>query len=1039
LHIAGTEHRSVLVLFLRNNQVKKEGNYMLSKGNKDIRFQVLGIYLIFLIFLTALIIFSVQPGVSAANNLALGRTVTVDSTYSSYAGTNAVDGVISDASRWLSANTNGPHWITIDLGASYTLGAAWIYTGFGDTGAVANWVLQSWNGSVWQDIAGTMVTGNTNVDLCQLFSSSVTTSRVRFYSTDNGYVRVKEIELYVSGQAPTPTPTPAPSGTPNVKVLVNQSGYELNKPKRLTAPLASNGTPFYIKKVGNANILFSGTITNNVGDFSGFNPSDPGEYVIETGGETSVPFSIGPYWIQKVSIKPALDFMIGSRAYVGITTGHTNTEMWRDGCQYAFEIPSLLNQYWANPSVYERMPVTVSYVSGYGDLDPPAANSPDLIKLVHWGLDRILKTSLNHTLLKGQLAYFLYSYPEIKQYITQNTYNTVRDYAFNIWRNDDRSRYSWGGYEVDHTGNLLQVYTQIGSGKGTFPPGHSIIPNLLMYEVAKREGRADYMDYFNAAYNQTAWIINNLDWNDPTTTKGQRMSERITMEALAYFQKNYAGQAPPGLLAKIDSWADIMIARSNNLWDFRKYDDPADGSGTGDLWIIPSFNEPGNVAGFPAAALAACQVLTDPVKANRLRQISYAQVDNVFGRNPFGRHFSHDAPRDFEGVESGWFTEYQGGAGELNNVLGVLDASPKEASYPYNPSADYGYTEGWVNFNTAWNEALAYLAAEDTEVKVFDPGFAAEINTVSPGQTIGIQLKAPLNFNYNSVESGHIIVLSSNGDSEKLAVNEVTANHLNFRATAVVSTAAANSGDGVIQAPANGWFAISYGYGFFKKEVIFTGNGSSFVKGGATPTPAPTVTPTPTPTPTPAATPTPIPTATSTPTPGGVLFSDNFEDGDAIGWTVVNGAWSVVTDGAKVYKQTSTTGEALIYAGSTLWTNYTVEAKMKLYTTGTAATGIIGRYTDGNNYYLLRLHIGYGKVELYKKSGGTFTLLQDAALTITTNTWYSLKLVLNGGNLTGYVDGVQKVSATDNSITAGCIGVRAYVQSCAVDDFSVTQ
>lgn len=1002
------------------------------KNGKIKSFPALSILVMWIGFLIGGTLFPVLPGVLADNNLALGKSVTVDSTYSTYVGSNAVDGVISDASRWLSANTNGPHWITIDLGASYTLGAAWIYTGFGDTGAVANFVLQSWNGSIWQDISGTSVTGNTSVALYQQFSSAVTTSKVRFYSTDNGYVRVKEIELYAPGQAPTPTPTPTPSSTPNVKVLVNQSGYELNKPKRFTAPLASNGTPFYLKKVGNTTVLFSGTVSNNLGDFTGFNPSDPGEYVVEVGGEVSVPFSIGPYWIQRVSVKPALDFMIGSRAYVGTTSGHTNTEMWRDGCQYAFEIPSLLHQYWANPSAYDRMPVTVNYVAGYGDLDPPAANSPDIIKLVHWGLDRILKTSLNHTLLKEQLAYFLFTYPEIKQYITQNTYNAVRDYAFNIWRTEDRSRYSWGGYEVTHTGNLLQVYTQIGSGKGTFPPGHSVIPNLLMYEVAKREGRADYMDYFNAAYNQTTWIINNLDWNDPTTTKGQRMSERVTMEGLAYFQKNYPALAPPGLLNKITSWADIMIARSNNMWDFRKYDDPADGSGTGNIWIIPSFNEPGNVAGFPAAALAACQALSDPAKADRLRQIAYSQVDNVFGRNPFGRHFSHDASRDFEGVESGWFVEYQGGAGELNNVLGVLDASPKEASYPYNPSADYGYTEGWVNFNTAWNEALAFLAVEDTAVKVFDQSFGTEINTVSPGQTIGAQLKAPLNFIYNAVESGQINIVSSSGDTEKLTVNEVTVNNLNFRVTVNVSTAAANSGDGIIQAPVSGWFAISYGYGFFKKEVLFTGNGSNFVKGGATPTPTPTGTPTPTPTGT------PTPTSTPTPSPGGILFSDNFEDGDANGWTVVNGSWSVVTDGTKVYKQTSTTGEGLVYAGNSAWTNYAVEAKLKLYTTGTAATGIIGRYTNSNNYYLLRLHIGYGKVELYKKSGGTFTLLQEAVMSINTNTWYTLKLVLNGTSLTGYVDGVQKVTATDSSISSGCIGVRAYTQSCAVDDFMVT-
>lgn len=204
--------------------------------------------------------------------------------------------------------------------------------------------------------------------------------------------------------------------------------------------------------------------------------------------------------------------------------------------------------------------------------------------------------------------------------------------------------------------------------------------------------------------------------------------------------------------------------------------------------------------------------------------------------------------------------------------------------------------------------------------------------------------------------------------------------------------------------------------------------------GGATPTP----TPTPTSTGTVTASPTPTPTATPTATPGGNLFSDDFEDGNSIGWTNVNGTWSVVTDGTKVYKQTSTSGEALTYAGNSTWTNYTVESRVKLYTTASnAGSGIIGRYTDSNNYYLLRLHSGLNKVQLYKKVGGTFSLLNEVVMTINTNQWYTLRLVLSGSSLTGYVDGVQKVSATDSSLTGGCIGVRGYSQSCAVDDVVV--
>jgi hypothetical protein len=183
--------------------------------------------------------------------------------------------------------------------------------------------------------------------------------------------------------------------------------------------------------------------------------------------------------------------------------------------------------------------------------------------------------------------------------------------------------------------------------------------------------------------------------------------------------------------------------------------------------------------------------------------------------------------------------------------------------------------------------------------------------------------------------------------------------------------------------------------------------------------------------------PTPVTTPTPTPTPGGNLFSDDFEDGNSSGWTVASGSWSVVTDGTKVFKQTSTSGEAVVYAGNSTWTNYTVEAKVKLYNTGAnTASGIITRYKDGSNYYLLRLH-GSGKVQLYKKVAGTFTLLQEATQTGSANTWYTLKLVVSGSNLTGYVDGAQKVAVADSSVANGSIGARTYTQSAAIDNVVV--
>ena len=49
--------------------------------------------------------------------------------------------------------------------------------------------------------------------------------------------------------------------------------------------------------------------------------------------------------------------------------------------------------------------------------------------------------------------------------------------------------------------DLYDVITVVGTGKGRECPGHSIMPNLFMYEVAKREGLADTDRFLEAARN----------------------------------------------------------------------------------------------------------------------------------------------------------------------------------------------------------------------------------------------------------------------------------------------------------------------------------------------------------------------------------------------------------------------------------------------------------------------------------------------------------------------------------------------------------
>ncbi|GAA2878088.1 hypothetical protein GCM10010517_40000 [Streptosporangium fragile] len=610
------------------------------------------------------------------------------------------------------------------------------------------------------------------------------------------------------------------STKPSQDVLVNQSGYDLGASKRFTAPRAEDGSPFTVTREGSSTVLFSGTVTGGAGDFTAFNPSSPGPYVITVTGTaagtgTSHPFGIGANWTYRVSLQRAIDFMVESRCAHGDATklvftdpagnrcnrGNTGVA-WRDDHQFSFSLQGLISMYLANPDAFTGTPGTGRYD---GLAIPTTPDAPEIAKLVNWGVDLYLQGQVNHDLLKEQLAWFVHAYPHFSRWIPREQYVKARDHLVRLWGDPARDRWNW--YDIAHTADLFQTYTVIGTGKGQFPPGHSIVPNLMMYEVAKRDGLPDPDRYLAAATAQAKWIVDNLDWNAPGTTKGQRMSEHVTVTSLVYLLRNHPDAAPPGLAEKIRQWADVLISRSANMWDFRKY--------SADLWIIPEFNEPGNVAGLPAAALAAAGVIDDAATAKALRRIAASHIDNVFGRNPADAHFSHDAAtaEGFEGVERGWPKEYPPGrgAGELEEVRGVLDGSPKEASYPYDPNADLGYTEGWVAFNSAWNASLAQLSADRT--KLHAPA------AIQPGQSLSVRLRAALNLDAAAVETGRVRVTTSGGDSETFTVTEAGKSSRDFVATPPTATGTVSADDGRLQVLPGQTITIRYGLDGFAKKV----------------------------------------------------------------------------------------------------------------------------------------------------------------------------------------------------------------------------
>ena len=240
--------------------------------------------------------------------------------------------------------------------------------------------------------------------------------------------------------------------------------------------------------------------------------------------------------------------------------------------------------------MHQMVPFLPCTKGKWGSLEPYDENAPDIVKLIHWDVDVKISQQLEHEHQKAELAHFLYAFPYLKQWLPQQNFEIVYNYLKEKWIKADVSKRSTSQYDKSPEHNLLSLKTKLGTTKGELPPGHSVIPNLMMYEVAKKQGEPDAGKYFNAAYQQMTWMIANLDWNNPLTTKGQRMSEHITMRAFAYFYHQYPNKRPKGLFEKVEKWAEIAISRSYNMWDFRKYTEDDD-------WVPAGWNETGKYIG----------------------------------------------------------------------------------------------------------------------------------------------------------------------------------------------------------------------------------------------------------------------------------------------------------------------------------------------------------------------------------------------------------------------------------------------------------
>jgi hypothetical protein len=176
------------------------------------------------------------------------------------------------------------------------------------------------------------------------------------------------------------------------------------------------------------------------------------------------------------------------------------------------------------------------------------------------------------------------------------------------------------------------------------------------------------------------------------------------------------------------------------------------------------------------------------------------------------------------------------------------------------------------------------------------------------------------------------------------------------------------------------------------------------------------------------------------------LLFDTFTDANGTALPAhtmdVGGTWSVDVAGTYTVQGNranfvNSTGGNLAWADAGQ-ADVTLTAVVNI---SSAYGGVVLRFSDANNYWLVFLDNPDGAFQLYEKNAGSFTQRASLNTTISTNTDHTLSVTAGAATITATLDGASQISygsATDNQTATKCGLYDQGSSGCQWDNFKVT-
>lgn len=171
-----------------------------------------------------------------------------------------------------------------------------------------------------------------------------------------------------------------------------------------------------------------------------------------------------------------------------------------------------------------------------------------------------------------------------------------------------------------------------------------------------------------------------------------------------------------------------------------------------------------------------------------------------------------------------------------------------------------------------------------------------------------------------------------------------------------------------------------------------------------------------------------------------VLFFDDFNDGVADGWTVQLGNFEVIN--GEYYTENDLGEKSVTTVDDLTFTDCIIETKLRFKDTEVGFfSGIVFRYTDNEHHYIfcVSAEADWAEFNLFTPEhshyGISLALTYDVV--IDQNTDYLLTVCIQGNTFTGFLNGEEVLSATDDTYTQGQVGLRGQRSDVFFDNFTV--